>query len=80
MKCVMKLIEMYAKSEELYEDDPGKWTQKYTTTRWAAVGDKYVQSKFNINRKTEMSLKPLYNKMVKIKAFNNGNKDGLVNV
>ena len=75
MKCVMKLIEEYAQSEEVYEDDPGKRTKEYTTKIWEAIGDKYLQSKFSVNCTAEISWKTLYNKMAKAKAkaFNNEN-------
>ena len=58
----------------------GKWTQEYTTKIWEAVGDKYLRSKFSINRNAEMSWKTLYNKMAKAKAFTNRNQDDLMEV
>ena len=64
----------------MYKDNPGKWTQENTTKIWEAVGDKYLQSNFSINRTPEMSWKTLYNKMAKAKAFNNENQDGSNNM
>ena len=66
----MKSIEEYAKREEVYDDNSGKWTQDYTTQIWEAVGDKYINSKFRGNRTAETSWKTLYNKMEMVKAFN----------
>ena len=79
IKCVMKLIEDYVKSEEVYDDDHSKWTQECTTNICEAVGDKYLHSRFSVNLTAEMSWKKLYSKMAKVKAFNNGNQDGLIN-
>ena len=45
----MKLIEEYSKREELYNDDPGKWTQYYITKILEVFGDKYINSKFRGN-------------------------------
>ena len=38
----MSQIEAYAKTEEVYESDPDRWTTEYTTKIWEAVGDKYI--------------------------------------
>ena len=69
MKCVMSQIEDYAKTEEVYEINPDKWTTEYTTKIWEAVGDKYINSKFRGNRAVEMSWKTLFNKMQKANMF-----------
>ena len=65
----MTQIEAYAKTENIYESDPDKWTTEYTTRIWETVGDKYIYSKFRGNRAVEMSWKTLFNKMQKANMF-----------
>ena len=70
MKGVMKLIKEYTKSEEVYDNNPGKWTQDCTTKIWEALEDKYVDSKLGGSCTSEISCKILYNKMEMAMALN----------
>ena len=74
MKCVMNQIEAYARTENIYESDPDKWTTEYTTKKLETVGDKYIYSKFRGNRAVEMSWKTLFNKMQKADMFKSVNQ------
>ena len=69
MKCVMDQVEIYARTEGIYEGDPSKWNSDYTTKLWEVIGDKYINSKFRGNRTVEMSWKTLYNKILKANTF-----------
>ena len=70
MRLVMSLIERYARIENCYEADKGKWTSEYTRIMWEKVGTKYIGAKFGgKNRNAELSWKTLFNKMMKAKAF-----------
>ena len=65
----MNQVEEYAKTEGVYESDPSKWNSEYTTKLWEAIGDKYINSRFQGNRTIEMSWKTVYNKMLKANIF-----------
>ena len=71
IKCVMTQVEAYAKIEDIYEDDPSKWNSEYTTKTWEVIGNKYINSRFRGSHTVEMSLKTLYNKMLKANILQN---------
>ena len=81
----MDFIERYAWIESCYEPDKGKWTSGYTRIIREKVGTKHIKARFKgKNRNAELSLKILFNKMMKAKAFTiiipiNANEEIIIN-
>ena len=69
MKCVIQMIEMFTKIEDIYKGKEG-WDLTYMKLLWEKFGDKHLMNCFGGgNQNVEMSWKSLRNKMLLAKAF-----------